>query len=312
MVVHHPDRLHVRVADRRTDKLEASTLQGLAHLVRFLGSCGDLFPGSPTASLRSTVRETPDVRVEAPELLLHDQEGFGIPDGGRDLRSVPDDAGVGHERSYLLRIVFRDSHRIEFVEGFLERLAFLQHCEPGKTRLCPFDDEKFEELSVVVFRNAPLGVMVGEERRVTKSPLASLDRIVAHLDAPLPLPSVRLNNTAGYRRSYTNSAGLPGKAVSAHPVASRNSEASCAVSRGFSTIGKCPASSMAANRDPRIRREASSADCHENWTSWRPERMSVGDRVRVKSACTEGSRRLNANPVAHNALRRSYGTTGPA
>src|SRR2546425_12749128 len=142
MVVPHPDRLHVRVADRRTDKLEASTLQGLAHLVRFLGSCGYLFPGSPTASFRSTVRELPDVRVEAPELLLHDQEGFGIPDGGRDLRSVPDDARVDQERSNLLRIVLGDSHRIKYVERVSERLAFLQDREPREIRLCPFKDQK--------------------------------------------------------------------------------------------------------------------------------------------------------------------------
>src|SRR5439155_2053309 len=90
-------------ADRRTDKPKASTLQGLAHPVRFLGSCRDLLQGSPTASFRSTLRETPDVRVEAPELLLHNQQGFGILDGGCDLRSVPDDAGVGQEALDLLR-----------------------------------------------------------------------------------------------------------------------------------------------------------------------------------------------------------------
>src|SRR5439155_27262189 len=144
MVVHHPDRLHVRVTDRRTDKPKASTLQGLAHPVRFLGSCGDLLQGSPTASFRSTLRETPDVRVEAPELLLNDQEGFGILDGRCDLRSVANDAGVGEECSDLLRIVLRNSLRIESIEGLSERLAFLQHGEPGETRLCPFEDEKLE------------------------------------------------------------------------------------------------------------------------------------------------------------------------
>src|SRR5438093_6263271 len=189
MVVHHPDRLHVRVADRRTDELESPTFQRPAHSVRFLGSCGDLLQGWSTANFRSTLRETPDVRVEAPELLLHDQEGFGILDGGCDLRSVADDAGVGQERSDLLRIVLRNPLRIESIESLSERLAFLQHGEPGETRLCPLEDEKFEQLSVVVFRNAPLGVMVGEERRVTESPFASLDRILAQLDALPPLLS---------------------------------------------------------------------------------------------------------------------------
>src|SRR5437879_13715236 len=98
MVVHHPDRLHVRVADRRTDKLEASTLQVLAHFVRFLCSCRDLFQGLPPARSRSTTRETPEVRVEAPELLFHDQAGFGIFDGARDLRSALAAACVASER----------------------------------------------------------------------------------------------------------------------------------------------------------------------------------------------------------------------
>src|SRR5438445_93362 len=164
MVVHHPDRLHVRVADCRTDKLEASTLQVLAHFVRFLCSCRDLFQGLPPARFRSTTRETPDVRVEAPELLFHDQEGFGIFDGGRDLRSVPDDAGVGEERPDLPRIVLRDFHGIESVEGFSERLAFLEHREPGETRLCPFQDEEFEKLAVVMFRNTPLVVVIALAR----------------------------------------------------------------------------------------------------------------------------------------------------
>src|SRR5207245_696643 len=59
-------------------------------------------------------------------------------------------------------------------------LAFLQHREPGETRLCPFQDEEFEKLAVVMFRNAPLGVVIGQESRVPESPFAPLDRIVAH------------------------------------------------------------------------------------------------------------------------------------
>src|SRR2546425_1162269 len=147
MVVHHPDRLHVRVADRRTDELESPTFQGPAHLVRFLGTCGDLLQGSPTANFRSTLRETPDVRVEAPELLLHDQEGFGILDGGCDLRWVADVAGVGQERSALLRIVLRTPLRIKSIEALSYPLAFFEQGEPGETRLCPFEHEKFEQLS---------------------------------------------------------------------------------------------------------------------------------------------------------------------
>ena len=68
---------------------------------------------------------------------------------------------------------------------------------------------------------------------------------------------------------------------------------SSAVSRGFSTIGKCPASSIAANRDPGIRRDASSAERQGNWTSCRPERTKVGAPIRSKSAETEASEFAN-------------------
>jgi len=48
---------------------------------------------------------------------------------------------------------------------------------------------------------------------------------------------------------------------------SRNSEIKRAVSTGRSTIGKCPAFSITANRAPGIDCEARSADCHGNWRS---------------------------------------------
>src|SRR5437867_12228753 len=104
MVVHHSDRLHVGIADRRPDKREASTLQVLAHPVRLLGSRRDLFQGSPPAPFRSRTCEPPDVRVKAPELLLNGQEGFGIFDGARDLRSVAYDDGIGQEYTDVPRL----------------------------------------------------------------------------------------------------------------------------------------------------------------------------------------------------------------
>src|SRR5438445_8949512 len=95
VVVHHPDGLHVRIADRRTDKLEPSTLEGLAHSVRLLRPWRDLSQGPPPARFRSIARELPDVRIKPPELLLNREERLGIADRRCDLRAVSDDAGVG-------------------------------------------------------------------------------------------------------------------------------------------------------------------------------------------------------------------------
>src|SRR5207249_9352994 len=264
MVVHHSDRLHVRIADRRPDKPEASTLQVLAHPVRLLGSRRDLFQGSPPAPFRSRTREPPDVRVKAPELLLNGQEGFGIFDGGGDLRSVADDAGIGQEGPDLPRIVSGDSRRIESIEGLSEVFAFLQDRQPGEPRLCPFEDEKFKELAIVVFRDAPFGVVIGEEGRVAQSPFAPLDRIVAHSHVFLHRPPFR----------KTKHRAMP--SVKSSPFRTEELRDELRRLRGSLTLGKWAASSVGADRGSGILGRAGSAVFHGNWTLWWPERTGVG------------------------------------
>ena len=46
MIVDHPGGLHVRVADRRADELEAALLQVFAQRIRFDAGCGIIFQSS--------------------------------------------------------------------------------------------------------------------------------------------------------------------------------------------------------------------------------------------------------------------------
>ena len=71
MVIDHPDRLHVRVDDRRTDEAEASAFEIPAHGVRLGAARRDLPDGSPAVLERATFDEPPLVRIEAAELVLH-------------------------------------------------------------------------------------------------------------------------------------------------------------------------------------------------------------------------------------------------
>src|SRR5439155_17063811 len=71
MVIDHPDRLHVRIDDRRTHEGEATALQIVAHGVGLGAARGDIAFGSPAVLDRATVDEAPLVRVEAAELRLH-------------------------------------------------------------------------------------------------------------------------------------------------------------------------------------------------------------------------------------------------
>src|SRR4051812_11824298 len=96
MVVDHAHRLHIRVADGRADELEAPLEEVLAERVR-LGGLG----GHPIVAIdpRSSVDESPDISIEAAELLLHREEGLRIRYGTVDLQPVAHDALVLHEPS---------------------------------------------------------------------------------------------------------------------------------------------------------------------------------------------------------------------
>src|SRR5712671_6470946 len=91
MVIHHPDRLHVRIDDRRTDEAEATAFQIMAHRVRLGGASGDVPSASPAVLDRAALDEAPLVRVEAAELRLHLEKRLGVLDRRCNLRSVADD-----------------------------------------------------------------------------------------------------------------------------------------------------------------------------------------------------------------------------
>src|SRR3989442_11726911 len=57
MVIDHPDRLHVRIDDRRTHEGEATALQIVAHGVGLGAARGDIAFGSPAVLDRATVDE---------------------------------------------------------------------------------------------------------------------------------------------------------------------------------------------------------------------------------------------------------------
>src|SRR6185436_2377072 len=81
VIVDHPGRLHVRVADARSHEAEAAPAQILAHRARFRRFGRDLLEVFPEVALRPSVHEAPDVAVERAELLLHLEEGAGVADG---------------------------------------------------------------------------------------------------------------------------------------------------------------------------------------------------------------------------------------
>src|SRR6185437_8245573 len=83
MIVHHPGRLHERIADGRTDELEAAPAKLAAHRLarrERLAVAG--------AAQRLRADEAPGELVEAAELFLHLEERARIRDHRLDLRAV--------------------------------------------------------------------------------------------------------------------------------------------------------------------------------------------------------------------------------
>src|SRR5439155_4792453 len=71
VVVHHPYRLHVGIADRRSHECESSPLQIRAHRVGLFRPRGNLTHALPTIPPGPVADELPHVRVERSGFLLN-------------------------------------------------------------------------------------------------------------------------------------------------------------------------------------------------------------------------------------------------
>src|SRR5436190_6083827 len=70
----------------------------------------------------------------------------------------------------LFRVVARDFCRVEIVKGAAKIIALAQYRDPRQPGLETIEDEFFIERAIVVFGNAPFGVVIGEIKRVFARP----------------------------------------------------------------------------------------------------------------------------------------------
>jgi hypothetical protein len=104
--------------------------------------------------------ETPDIGVEAPELLLDLQEAAGVVDCGRDLEPVADDARVGQEPGDLPFVEPGHPRGVEAGEGAAEILAFLKDGQPGQPGLESLEQEMLEDPAVVMDGDPPFHIVI--------------------------------------------------------------------------------------------------------------------------------------------------------
>src|SRR6516162_3475630 len=116
----------------------ASSLQVLAHSVRFWGLRRNFLDRPPGVLLRLVGDESPNVLVKCADVVLHRQECLGILDGSLDLQPVADDPWIGQQTLPLFLVVLGDDGRIELVEGFPIVLSLFEDRLPTQARLRSF------------------------------------------------------------------------------------------------------------------------------------------------------------------------------
>ena len=92
-----------------------------------------------------------------------------------DLEPVTHDAGVRQQLLHLSGAVLGNGLDLEVVEGGPIRLPLPQDGLPAEAGLRPFENEKLEESPVVVNRDAPLVIVVGDGE-IRFGPRAPLNR----------------------------------------------------------------------------------------------------------------------------------------
>jgi hypothetical protein len=162
VVVDHPDGLHEGVADCGADEFEATAQEILAQRIGLGGATRNVPESAPAVSLRAASDESPEVGVEAAEFSLDVEKSASVPDGGGDLQTVADDAGVGKQFVNFILIVTGDGARIEAVEGRAVVFPFAQDGLPAQASLGALKDQEFKERVVVVQRYAPFVIVVGD------------------------------------------------------------------------------------------------------------------------------------------------------
>ena len=86
---------------------------------------------------------------------------------------MADDSRIGEKAPALARAVSGDFFQVEARERAPVVVALGENGVPGEPGLRPLEREAFEELSIVVYRDASFLVVVGDGKRIAR-PLATL------------------------------------------------------------------------------------------------------------------------------------------
>jgi len=168
VIVHHPGRLHHRVADRRSHELESAREQISAHRIRLGRARRNLLHRPPLVNPRPPADKAPYIFVEAVELFLNGKKRFCVADRGIDLQPIANDAGIREEPRDVTIAELRHERRLELLERASISGALAQNRVPAKARLRAFERYKLEPKPIVMHRHAPLLIVIANRQLIAR------------------------------------------------------------------------------------------------------------------------------------------------
>ena len=118
--------------------------------------------GLPPVLYGLTADESPNVRVETAEFVLHLQEPAGILDGRLHFQPVTHYPWVGQQSLDIGRFEAGHDSRVEAGERPAVAFPLLEDGQPAETGLRSLQHQEFEEQSIIMDRHSPLAVVVGD------------------------------------------------------------------------------------------------------------------------------------------------------
>src|SRR6202521_2240165 len=117
VIVHHADRLHVRINDGRTDEAESPLFEILAKRVRFTRGSWNLPHCLPPVEFGSSIDEPPAISVKTSQLSLNCKKRTRVAYRGFDFHPVSNDCRIQCELLDSVLGISRHFLRIELAEG---------------------------------------------------------------------------------------------------------------------------------------------------------------------------------------------------
>jgi hypothetical protein len=160
VIVYHAGGLHMSVADRRADKLEAALLQIFAQCIRLRAGRWVVFEPSQLIHDWLSVNEAPDVFVEATKLSLNLQKTLRVVDSSDDFLFVANDARIVEQGCQFPLAVSGNPLRVKLPKGFSIGFPLAQNRVPAQSSLGSLQSYEFEHRAIVVYGHTPLFVVV--------------------------------------------------------------------------------------------------------------------------------------------------------